>query len=85
MSSARPIIAKPCSVRAGETAISVASALGITAIDLVDELLPGVVLGACQSDKVDVQWFISKAGGFGDDAVLLDIQAQTCSPIRKAQ
>ena len=69
----------------GETAISVASALGITAIDLVDELLPGVVLGACQSDKVDVQWFISKAGGFGDDAVLLDIQAQTRIPIRKAQ
>ncbi|SFN86983.1 Uncharacterized conserved protein YgbK, DUF1537 family [Cohaesibacter marisflavi] len=69
----------------GETAISVASALGIEAIDLADELLPGVVLGACRSDKVDVKWFISKAGGFGDDAVLLDIQAQTRNPIRKAQ
>nr|WP_321454689.1 four-carbon acid sugar kinase family protein [uncultured Cohaesibacter sp.] len=60
----------------GETAIAVASTLGVAAIDLSDEIMPGVVLGACQSEKVDTQWFISKAGGFGNEAVLLDIQAK---------
>ncbi len=63
----------------GETAIAVANALGIPAIDLTDELLPGVVLGACTSDRVDVTWFISKAGGFGNDQVLLDIKTHLTS------
>nr|WP_321462097.1 four-carbon acid sugar kinase family protein [uncultured Cohaesibacter sp.] len=59
----------------GETAIAVANALGIPAIDLADELMPGVVLGACQAGELDVKWFISKAGGFGNEEVLLDIQS----------
>ncbi len=63
----------------GETAIAVANALGIPAIDLTAELLPGVVLGACSSDRVGVTRFISKAGGFGDDRVLLDIKTHLIS------
>ena len=59
----------------GETSIAVADALGIGAIALEDELMPGVVLGACKSTGSTVKWFISKAGGFGDEHVLSDIAA----------
>lgn len=48
----------------GSTAVAVATALGIDAIRLEGECMPGIVLGSCSSGT-GVRWFISKAGGFG--------------------
>ncbi len=53
----------------GETAASVLQPLGATAIDLLDEPEPGVVRGSLIG-RLPLPVLI-KAGGFGDDAVLL--------------
>jgi D-threonate/D-erythronate kinase len=57
----------------GSTSMAIAQALGIESVDLVDEILPGVVAGACNGHGDGVEWFISKAGGFGEDGLLLEI------------
>ncbi|MGW8193551.1 MAG: four-carbon acid sugar kinase family protein [Desulforhopalus sp.] len=59
----------------GSTSIGVARALGIRAVSLLDELMPGVVLGSCSAAGTTVEWFISKAGGFGDREILKKIAA----------
>lgn len=59
----------------GSTSMAVAKALGIRAVTLVDEIMPGVVLGSCKAPNVGVEWFISKAGGFGDREILKNIAA----------
>lgn len=59
----------------GSTSMGVARALGIRAVTLVDEIMPGVVLGSCSAPNAGVKWFISKAGGFGDKEILKSIAA----------
>ena len=56
--------------------MAVAEALGIESVDLIDEILPGIVVGACNRPNGDIEWFISKAGGFGDDSLLTEIDAR---------
>lgn len=60
----------------GSTSMAVAEALGIESVDLIDELLPGIVVGACNRPNGDIEWFISKAGGFGDESLLTEIDAR---------
>lgn len=60
----------------GSTSMAVAEALGIESVDLIDEILPGIVVGACHQPDGGVEWFISKAGGFGDDSLLTEIDAR---------
>ncbi|MCD8139586.1 MAG: hypothetical protein LUE17_07390 [Planctomycetaceae bacterium] len=57
-------------VTGGSTAVAVADALGLDAITLVRECMPGVVLGACRPAGSPVRWFITKAGGFGSPDTL---------------
>ncbi len=57
-------------VTGGSTAVAVAGALGVDAITLVRECMPGVVLGACAPAASPVRWFITKAGGFGSPDTL---------------
>jgi len=59
----------------GSTSMGVARALGVKVVTLVEEMMPGVVLGSCSAPDTDVQWFISKAGGFGDKEILQHIAA----------
>lgn len=54
----------------GSTSVGVARALGIKVVTLRQELLPGVVLGECQVPGLGVHWFITKAGGFGNEQTL---------------
>ncbi|MFE1949821.1 four-carbon acid sugar kinase family protein [Streptomyces sp. NPDC059524] len=56
-------------VTGGETATTVLHPLGATGIDLVDEPEPGVVRGSL-TGRLPLPVLI-KAGGFGDDALLL--------------
>ncbi len=60
----------------GNTSMAVAEALGIESVDLIDEILPGVVVGACRRPSGDIEWFISKAGGFGEETLLTEIDAR---------
>lgn len=60
----------------GSTSMAVAEALGIESVDLIDEILPGIVVGACKQPGGGIEWFISKAGGFGDDNLLTEIDAR---------
>jgi len=54
----------------GSTSMAVARAMGIRRIVLEDELLPGVVLGSCAVPAGGPRWFVTKAGGFGDERTL---------------
>lgn len=60
----------------GSTSMAVARALGIESIDLVDEILPGIVAGACADSACGIEWFVSKAGGFGKPDLLTEIDAR---------
>ena len=62
----------------GSTSMAVAEALNIELVHLVDEILPGVVVGACGEAGRTIEWFISKAGGFGEENLLTEIDAR-CS------
>ena len=57
----------------GSTSMGVAKALGINAVTIERELLPGVVLGSCRAPGGQVRWFITKAGGFGHGRTLLEL------------
>ena len=64
--------AVPCDMlfaTGGSTAVAVAASLGIGAIRLESECMPGIVLGTCASGA-GITWFISKAGGFGSPQTL---------------
>ncbi|MDW8804729.1 four-carbon acid sugar kinase family protein [Streptomyces scabiei] len=56
-------------ITGGETATTVLQPLGVTGIDLLDEPEPGVVRGSL-TGRLPLPVLI-KAGGFGDDALLL--------------
>ena len=65
----------PCDVlfaTGGSTAVAVAGALGVRAIQLETECMPGIVLGSCTAD-FGIRWFISKAGGFGQPQTLCEL------------
>lgn len=57
----------------GSTSMGVARAIGVAGVTLVDEIMPGVVLGSCTVPGTAVEWFISKAGGFGGEEILKQI------------
>lgn len=57
----------------GSTSMGVARAMGVDSVTLVDEMMPGVVLGSCTVPGTAVEWFISKAGGFGGEEILKQI------------
>ena len=57
----------------GSTAMAIAHALGIASVRLVDEILPGIVAGTCEGTDTGVEWFVSKAGGFGAETLLTEI------------
>lgn len=68
----------PCRIvfsTGGNTSMAVAKALGIEVVTLLDEIMPGVVLGSCSAPNTGVKWFVSKAGGFGDMEILNSIAA----------
>ncbi|WP_319529207.1 four-carbon acid sugar kinase family protein [uncultured Cohaesibacter sp.] len=69
----------------GSTSIAVAQAFGIQSVSLVNELLPGVVLGICESNDKGIEGFISKAGGFGEKDLLLTIASRIVQPCLAAQ
>lgn len=60
----------------GDTASLVCRALGITAIRLSRELVPGVPLGTAVGGPCDGTPLLLKSGGFGSDDLLCKIQAQ---------
>ncbi len=60
----------------GDTASLVCRALGITAIRLYRELVPGVPLGTAVGGPYDGTPLLLKSGGFGSDELLCNIQAQ---------
>ncbi len=60
-------------VTGGSTAVAVAGELGLTSVTLVKECSPGVVLSSCRSDRAPVDWFITKAGGFGAPDTLVHL------------
>ena len=67
--------ATPCNVlfaTGGSTAVAVAGSLGVRAIQLETECMPGIVLGSCAA-QFGIQWFISKAGGFGLPKTLCEL------------
>ena len=66
----------------GSTSMAVARALGIESVTLVDEFIPGVVLGACNAPHTTVKWFISKAGGFGDEHLLKEMANRIAPEIK---
>lgn len=71
-------ICRKCRCRAifstgGSTSMGVARAIGAASVTLVDEIMPGVVLGSCTVPGTAVEWFISKAGGFGGEEILKQI------------
>ncbi len=57
----------------GSTSMGVAKALGINAVTIEKELLPGVVLGSCRAPGMPVRWFITKSGGFGHARTLQEL------------
>lgn len=57
----------------GSTSMGVARALDIKVVTLRQELMPGVVLGECQTPGLGVRWFVTKAGGFGHEQTLNDL------------
>jgi D-threonate/D-erythronate kinase len=67
----------------GSTSMAVARALGIQSVDLVDEIVPGIVVGACHDGDGGIEWFVSKAGGFGKPDLLTEIDAR-CTNLRPA-
>lgn len=60
----------------GDTAGLVCRALGITAIRLSRELVPGVPVGTAVGGAYDGTPLLLKSGGFGPEELLCDIQAQ---------
>ncbi len=57
----------------GNTSMAVAKAMDIKSVSLIEELMPGVVLGSCEVPHFGQRWFITKAGGFGGSSLLVDI------------
>ncbi len=78
LGDAAAIVCHRCACRTvystgGGTSMGVAQALGIGAISLKQEIMPGVVLGSCSAPGTAVRWFISKSGGFGPEDTLRKI------------
>ncbi len=57
----------------GSTSMAVAKALEIPSVTLVDELASGIVLGHFHAPHTEAEWFVSKAGGFGNKQMLTDL------------
>ena len=66
----------------GSTSMAIARALGMESVNLVGEIMPGVVLGACNAADSGIEWFISKAGGFGDKTILTEIATRSSMPVK---
>jgi len=64
----------------GSTSMAVARALGIELVTLEEEILPGVVLGSCVVPGLGKRWFVTKAGGFGDERTLVALADRFRTP-----
>ena len=56
----------------GDTAFATFRALGIREASVTGEIMPGIAMGKMRADGRSVT-FITKAGGFGDADVLVEI------------
>jgi D-threonate/D-erythronate kinase len=64
-------------VSGGDTAARLAEALGVEAIDFVDEILPGIPLGHFSSRSLGGRvLFVSKSGGFGAPDAMVSVLAR---------
>jgi uncharacterized protein YgbK (DUF1537 family) len=70
-------------ITGGETAATVLQPLGATGIDLLDEPEPGVVRGSVIG-RLPLSVLI-KAGGFGDDAMLLRLTHLIRHPLEQGE
>lgn len=57
----------------GDTLLGIAAALGCVSVTPVEELLPGVVLSRMRTLSADLN-LITKAGGFGDETLVRQIE-----------
>lgn len=57
----------------GDTALAVLRRLGVETIEVAGEVRPGVVFGRVALHERQL-WVLTKAGGFGDDELFLDIE-----------
>jgi uncharacterized protein YgbK (DUF1537 family) len=64
----------------GDTAVAVAAALGVRALTLERECLPGVVLSSCTHPTAAPRWFATKAGGFGGPDILARLAGEMFQP-----
>jgi D-threonate/D-erythronate kinase len=62
-------------VTGGDTARALFDALGVAAVDLVGELLPGIALGTIQARGTAIP-IVTKAGGFGTADLFATIEAK---------
>ena len=67
-------------VSGGGTAMAVAAALGVRALTLERECLPGVVLSSCPHPTAAPRWFVTKAGGFGGPDLLVGLAGEMFQP-----
>ena len=69
-----PISARTLIMTGGATARAALNKLGVHHIDLIDEILPGIPIGATMIDN-QICHIVLKSGGFGDDQALRSIQS----------
>ena len=68
-----PISARTLFMTGGATARAALDKLGVHHIDLIDEILPGIPIGAARIDN-QICHIVLKSGGFGDDQALSTVQ-----------
>ena len=68
-----PLLARTLFLTGGATARAALDKLGVHHIDLIDEILPGIPIGAAMIDN-QICHIVLKSGGFGDDKALSTIQ-----------
>ena len=56
----------------GDTAVSVCRALGVNAIDILAEVLPGIPLGRLVGGRCPGLRVVTKAGAFGDETAIVE-------------
>ena len=57
----------------GDTALAVLRRLAVEVIEVTGEVRPGIVFGRVELQERQL-WVLTKAGGFGDDELFLDIE-----------
>jgi len=55
----------------GDTAVAVCRALGLTGIEVLEEVAPGIPIGEMRTAEGKKLWVITKAGAFGSPDALV--------------